>query len=41
MPGFFGDIGDLADSLDMMSHQDSVVGQLSYSYANQSEIYQM
>lgn len=41
MPGFFGDIGDLADSLDMMSQQDSVVGQLSYSYANQSEIYQM
>ena len=41
MPGFFGDIADMADSLDMMSQQDSVVSQLSYSYANQSEIYQM
>ena len=38
MPQFFGDIGDLADALDTMSHQDDVNCQINYSYSNMQEI---
>lgn len=38
LPGFFGDICDLADCLETFSHQDNVESQLTYSYSNQSEI---
>ena len=39
MPGFFGDIGDLADCLETYSHQDSVTASTEYSFAMQQEIY--
>eukprot|EP00353_Schmidingerella_taraikaensis_P007776 CAMPEP_0185575556 /NCGR_PEP_ID=MMETSP0434-20130131/6712_1 /TAXON_ID=626734 ORGANISM="Favella taraikaensis, Strain Fe Narragansett Bay" /NCGR_SAMPLE_ID=MMETSP0434 /ASSEMBLY_ACC=CAM_ASM_000379 /LENGTH=57 /DNA_ID=CAMNT_0028192465 /DNA_START=1897 /DNA_END=2070 /DNA_ORIENTATION=+ len=32
---------DLADGLEFMSHQDEITSQVTYSYANQMEIYQM
>jgi len=41
MPQFYADIGDMADALEYMSHQDSVTSQLSYSYSNMQEISQM
>jgi hypothetical protein len=34
MPQFFGDIGDIADALEYMSHQDEVIAQVDYNYAN-------
>jgi hypothetical protein len=39
MPGFFGDIGELADCLETFSHQDGLTSQLDYSYAMQQEIF--
>ena len=41
MPQFYGDVGDMADALEFMSHQDDVCSQVSYSYANMQEISQM
>ena len=40
-PQFFADISELADSLEIMSHQDEVNCQVSYSYSNMQEISQM
>ena len=41
MPQFFGDVCDMADSLEYMSHQDDVIGKTTYSYSNMQEISQM
>lgn len=41
MPQFFGDIGDMADALEFMSHQDNVIASVDYNYSNMQEIGQM
>lgn len=41
MTQFYGDVGDLADELEYMSHQDCIDSQVTYSYSNQIEISQM
>ena len=41
MPQFYGDVGDMADALEYMSHQDDIACSTSYSYGNMMEISQM
>lgn len=39
MPGFFADIGDLADTLEHFSEQDFLQAQITYSYSNSAQVY--
>lgn len=41
MPQFYGAVDDMADELELMSQQDEVINQVSYSYSNMQEISQM
>ena len=34
MPQFYGAVDDMADELELMSQQDEVINQVSYSYSN-------